>query len=218
MMKKLKETINKQKTEEKQAADPKKKSGKSSMAYYMPVVADRPESIDAKLKKLQGSFFGKPVNKVDVGTLRDVWVPYGYFVYDYEVGGKGLLKAKRSGQVHIICDLNEKHCMQYDEKESGDLPLERKDFAEDDWTIIKSEMSERKATEFVEEFIQMKVMYRTFGRRGTIKPVKSIIFLRPAVEMEIFFRGVNRNIRYAYLDSYGVKSEHILGLKYRLTH
>ena len=129
---------------------PKKKSGKSSMAYYMPVVADRQESIDAKLKKLQGSFFGKPVNKVDVGTLRDVWVPYGYFVYDYEVGGKGLLKAKRSGQVHIICDLNEKHCMQYDEKESGDLPLERKDFAEDDWTIIKSEMSERKATEFVD--------------------------------------------------------------------
>ena len=204
-MKKLKETINKQKTEEKQAAAPKKKSGKSSMAYYMPVVADRQEAI-----------FGKPVNKVDVGTLRDVWVPYGYFVYDYEVGGKGLLKAKRSGQVHIICDLNEKHCMQYDEKESGDLPLERKDFAEDDWTIIKSEMSERKATEFVEEFIQMKVMYRTFGRRGTIKPVKSIIFLRPAVEMEIFFRGVNRHIRYASLDSSGVPSGHLLGLPYRL--
>ena len=143
MMKKLKETINKQKTEEKQAAAPKKKSGKSSMAYYMPVVADRQESIDAKLKKLQGSFFGKPVNKVDVGTLRDVWVPYGYFVYDYEVGGKGLLKAKRSGQVHIICDLNEKHCMQYDEKESGDLPLERKDFAEDDVQDFRAQRDDK---------------------------------------------------------------------------
>ena len=58
-MKKLKETINKQKTEEKQAAAPKKKSGKSSMAYYMPVVADRQESIDAKLKKASGQLLRK---------------------------------------------------------------------------------------------------------------------------------------------------------------
>ena len=57
-MKKLKETINKQKTEEKQVPAPKKKLGKGSMAYYMPVVTDRQEAIDAKLKKLQGSFFG----------------------------------------------------------------------------------------------------------------------------------------------------------------
>ena len=107
-MKKLKETINKQKTEEKQAAAPKKKSGKSSMAYYMPVVADRQESIDAKLKKLQGSFFGKPVNKVVAEGTRFVFDGSSYSrkltvkAYAYTGGGRTAMGTQaRVGEIAV---------------------------------------------------------------------------------------------------------------------
>lgn len=218
-MKKLTEYVKEQKSEADKISQKTPKTVKKGLTYYMPITADRQEAIEDKLKKIQGSFFGRPINKVDVGSVRDVWVPYGYFVYDYQVGGdKGIIKSKREGQVYIIYDMNERHCLQYDEKESGPLPLEKKDFSGENRVLLKAGAGSKQIFEDVEEYIQMKVMYKTFGRRGKLKLVKHVDFYRPAVELEVFFKGENRNIRFAYLDEYAVKSEHILGMKYRITH
>ena len=218
-MRKLKEYVEEQKNQAEKPPQKNLKPAKRGMTYYMPMTADRQEAIDDKLKQVQGSFFGRPVNKVDIGTVRDVWVPYGYFIYDFAVGGdKGLMKTKREGQVYVIYDMNERHCLQYDEKESGPLPVQKKDFSEEKRPQLKVGISRRQIFEDVEEYIQMKIMYKTFGRRGKLKLVKHFDFYRPAVELEVFFKGKNRNIRFAYLDDYAVKSEHILGMKYRITH
>lgn len=218
-MRKLTEYVKEQKKDTDKAAKKNLKPAKRGLTYYMPITADRQQAIDDKLKRLQGNIFGKPINKLDVGTVRDVWVPYGYFIYDYEVGGdKGLFKRKREGQVYVIYDMNERHCIQYDEKESGPLPLERKDFSNEKWPSLKVGIGSKQIFADVEEYIQMKIMYKTFGRRGKLKLVKHVDFFRPAVELEIFFKGENRNIRFAYLDDYAVKNEHILGMKYRITH
>lgn len=223
-MKKLKDYVQEQHHRDEQPLQAGKKNAgkqsKKSAKYYMPVTADRQTAIDEKIRTVQGSIFGRPVNKIEIGTIRDVWVPYGYFVYDYEVGsGKGLFKAKRSGQVHIIYDMNERHCMQYDEKESGALPLKKKDLSEDNRVFLKAAADHRSGIlRDVEDYVQMKIMYKTFGHKGDIKLVKQVDFYRPAVELEVFFKGRNRNIRFAYLDEYAVKSEHILGMKYRITH
>ena len=222
-MRKLKDYVQEQRREDGQPLqDGKKNAGippKKALKYYMPVTADRQAAIDEKIKTVQGRIFGRPVNKIEIGTIRDVWVPYGYFVYDYEVGGgRGLFKAKRAGQVHIIYDMNERHCMQYDEKESGALPLKKKELSVEKRAFLKAAADRRGILRDVEDYVQMKIMYKTFGHKGEIKLVKQVDFYRPAVELEVFFKGRNRNIRFAYLDEYAVKSEHILGMKYRITH
>lgn len=43
-------------------------------------------------------------------------------------------------------------------------------------------------------------------------------FYRPAVELEVIYKRGSINKRYAYLDEFGIQSEHILGLKYRVEH
>lgn len=216
-MKKLEDYLKEQSN--KELKKPKKRQSKGKTFYYMPIKADRQEAIDAKLKFIQGSFFGRPINKVNVGEITDVWVPYSYFVYSYEIGKEGgKLGMRRAGKLHIIYDMNEKHCIQYDEIEEGPLPVEKKDFSDEEWPIIKVDHDKDRIFEQVEDYIQRKVMYKTFARRGRIKCIEHFEFLRPAVMLEVFFKEKNRNIRFAYLDSYAVKSEHILGMKYRITH
>ena len=222
-MKRLKR-INKNEVEAPTENKPKKmkcEEPSNKAKNFLKIVADRQEAIDKKIKRLEGSFFGKPVNELILGEERDVWVPYGYFVYKYEVGSKlgGLLKmGKRTGKVHIIYDMNERHCFQYDEKESGELPIVRGNVPTDSGDIIKLKISKNDIKTDVEDYIQYKIMYKTFGCKADLTLEENIIFYRPAVELEVFFRGKNRNLRYAYLDEYAVENEHILGMKYRLKH
>lgn len=172
-MKKLKDYVQEQHHRDEQPLQAGKKNAgkqsKKSAKYYMPITADRQTAIDEKIKTVQGSIFGRPVNKIEIGTIRDVWVPYGYFVYDYEVGsGKGLFKAKRSGQVHIIYDMNERHCMQYDEKESGALPLKKKDLSEDNRVFLKAAADHRSGIlRDVEDYVHMYRLYVAVRLMGT---------------------------------------------------
>ena len=216
-MKKLEDHIKAQnETTKKQE---KKEKGKEKTVYYMPIKMDREEAIEGKRRFIEGSFFGRPVNKVKLGAVEDVWVPYAYLVYEYEVGKKGSkIVGNRSGKLHIIYDMNEQHCIQYDDKEEGLLPIKKKDFSDNDVPVVEVEKKKEKIEEIVEDYIHRKIMYKTFAQKGRIKCVKHIEFYRPAVMMEVFFKEKNRNIRFAYLDSYAVKSEHILGMKYRITH
>lgn len=185
-----------------------------------PIVFDRQEAVEAKLKQLHGSIFGKPIIKFEVGHMRDVWVPYEYIVFSYAVGGeKGVLKmARKTGETAVVFDKNERHCFQYDVYEKGHLLLKNISQEKMRGTIIKSDISKKEVKELAEDYVQHKVMRRSYGQQGKLILKRQIAFYRPAVEIEVIYRGKNKNIRFAYLDEYGIESEHVTGMKYRLDH
>lgn len=185
------------------------------------LVRNREEAIEEKVKLLHGSFFGRPIVKFEIDSMRDVWVPYCYLVYHYDLNGNAYFKKGRSsrqGEVAVVFDLNEAHPMQYDIYENGELKLVRKKVRGNERAVIDSELSGNDILEQAEQHIQMKIMKRFYGKRGDLKLISKKNFFRPAVELEIIYRGENVNKRYVYLDEFGIQSEHILGLKYRVEH
>ncbi len=82
--------------------------------------------------------------------------------------------------------------------------------------MIKTENSFHDMDEKSQEYIQFKIMKKFYGRNGELDLVVQRLFYRPAVEMEIIYKGENSNLRYAYLDEFAVENEHVLGLKYRV--
>lgn len=195
-------------------------SGEGSF-LHTDIVRERKEAIEEKIKLLHGSFFGRPIVKFDVSLMRDVWVPYCYLVYQYRLGGNTFFSKKRSareGKVAVVFDLNEVHPMQYDIYENGDLKFIKKKTADKDRKIIHAGISKNEILERAEQHIQMKVMKRFYGRQGDLNLINKQNFFRPAVELEIIYKGENVNKRYVYLDEFGIQSEHILGLKYRVEH
>lgn len=184
------------------------------------LVRNSEEAVEEKLKLLHGSFFGKPLIKFEVNSIRNVWVPYCYLVYHYTLGSSALLKKKgnvREGKVAVVFDLNERHPMQYDIYESGDLKFVSKK-SKDDRQLINTDMADREILNQTEQHIQMRIMKRFYGRQGDLKLIDKQNFFRPAVELEVIYKNKNLNKRYVYLDEFGIQSEHILGLKYRVEH
>lgn len=187
--------------------------------FHTKQVADRQEAIDSKLKLLRGSIFGKPIIKFDIGAVRDVWVPYCYLEYDFHVERSVMFKKKglvKEGKVAVVLDVNEMHPFQYDIYKSGELPLIKGVPETGNREIIKTENSFHDMDEKSQEYIQFKIMRKFYGRNGKLDMAKCRFFYRPAVELEIIYKGENSNMRYAYLDEFAVESEHVLGLKYRV--
>lgn len=187
--------------------------------FYTDQVLDRQEAIDSKLNLLRGSFFGKPIQKFDVGSVRDVWVPYCYLQYHFYVERHVMFRKKgldKEGEVAVVFDMNEMHPFQYDYYESGELNLERGKIGDGSKAIIKCNHSFHDVEEKAIDHIQFKIMKRFYGKNGDLTLTKRKQFYRPAVELEIIYKGEHSNLRYAYLDEFAVKSEHILGLKYRV--
>lgn len=185
------------------------------------IVREREKAIEEKLKLLHGSIFGKPIIKFEMSSMRDVWVPYCYLVYHYDIGRNAYFMKKRSareGEVAIVFDLNEEHPMQYDIYENGDLKFLKSKSQEKGRTIINTNISGKEVMRQAEQHIQMKIMKRFYGKQGDLKLIGKKDFFRPAVELDIIYRGENVNKRYVYLDEFGIQSEHILGLKYRVEH
>lgn len=186
---------------------------------FLEKVMDREEAIQKKIEMVEGKILGFKVNKLDVGEITDVWVPYCVFKYDYHIAKtSNIIKGgHRTGTVYIIYDLNEEHCFQYDQVETGELPIVRGSVpVREGEKVIPYKKSDKELDEEVRDFIQRKIMFKTFGHSADLTLKEQTVFYRPAVEIEIFFKGMNRNLRYAYLDDYAVKNEHILGMKYRL--
>lgn len=187
--------------------------------FYTHQVLDRQEAIDSKLKLLRGNFFGRPIQKFDVGRVRDVWVPYCYLQYHFNVERNVMFKKKgleKEGEVALVFDMNEMHPFQYDYYESGEIKLKKGKINDGTRTIIKCSNSFHVIEEKAIDYIQFKIMRRFYGRNGQLTLTKRKRFFRPAVELEIIYKGEHSNMRYAYLDEFAVESEHILGLKYRV--
>lgn len=184
------------------------------------VVRDRNTAIQEKVKQLHGSIFGKPLINFEIRSERNVWVPYCYLVYHYSLDGKAILGRTfkpREGEVAVIFDLNEVHPMQYDIYESGDIKLVNKANGKE-YEVMEPNVSQDEMLIKAEEHIQFKIMKRFYGKSGKLKLKKKEMFYRPAVELEVIYKNGCPNMRYVYLDEFGIQSEHILGLKYRVEH
>ena len=187
--------------------------------YYTHQVLDREEAIESKLKLLRGSFFGKPIQKFDIGTVRDVWVPYCYLQYHFYVERNIMFKKKgleKEGEVAVVFDMNEMHPFQYDYYEDGEIKLRKGKIDDGSRDIIKCTNSFHDVEKKAIDHIQFKIMKRFYGRDGELTLTKRKRFYRPAVELEIIYKVEHSNLRYAYLDEFAIESEHILGLKYRV--
>ncbi len=194
---------------------------KEQYFLHTDIVRNREDAINEKAKLMHGSIFGKPLIKFEIIAMRDVWVPYCYLVYHFELGGRGPFKkggVVRDGKVAVVFDLNEVHPVQYDIYENGDIKLVNKKSREDR-EIMKANIFDKDILEQTEKHIQMRIMKRFYGKSGDLKLVTKQYFFRPAVEMDIVYKKSDTiNKRYAYLDEFGIQSEHILGLKYRVEH
>lgn len=185
------------------------------------IVRNKESAVQEKVKLLHGSIFGKPLIKFEINSMSDVWVPYCYLVYHFELKGNGILKknkASRDGKVAVVFDQNEAHPMQYDIYENGELEFVRKKINEGKMREIEATISDQDMLKATENHIQIKIMKRFYGKQAELKLIKKQDFFRPAVELEVIYRGENVNKRYVYLDEFGIQSEHILGLKYRVEH
>lgn len=188
--------------------------------YFTPAVMNSEEAIETKLRRLRGNFFGKPIMNFETGHVRNVMVPYCYVVYDYKVGGgKGFLKmSEKTGEIAVVFDMNETHLFQYDVYEGGHLHLEQGVIDGNVFSLMDSDISDPEILRISEEYIQHEVMNRSYGLKGGLRLKTQKRFYRPAVEIEVIYKGKNSNMRYAYLDGYSVESEHVSGMKHRLNN
>ncbi len=184
------------------------------------IVRSSEDAVEEKVKLLHGSIFGKPLIKFEIDSMRDVWVPYCYLVYHYTLSRNAYFRKKgpaREGKVAVVFDLNEMHPIQYDIYESGDLKLVSRKKSEDR-QLIHTDGQDEDIFRQTEQHIQMKIMKRFYGKQGDLKLISRQNFYRPAIELGVIYRNENLNKRYVYLDEFGIQSEHILGLKYRVEH
>lgn len=187
--------------------------------FFTQIVHSRNEAVESKLKLLRGSFFGRPMVKFEVKSMSDVWVPYCYLEYDFSVERKIMFKQKglmKTGTVGLVFDLNEMHPFQYDLLESGALPLKKGRLNQEQRKMLKSSHSLCEVKAKAEDYLQFRVMKKFYGTEAQLYLKKEQPFFRPAVEIEVLYKGKNTNFRYAYLDEFAVESEHVLGLKYRV--
>ena len=187
--------------------------------FYTEEIADRKKAVESKLKLLHGSFFGKQIVKFEIGSVADVWVPYCYLEYDFHVERNIMFKKKglvKEGKVAVVFDANEMHPFQYDVYESGSLQLKKGKIKIEEKKVVAASGSVSDMKKKSEEYIQYKIMRKFYGRNGELTLRKETLFYRPAVELEIIYKGRHSNMRYAYLDQFAIENEHVLGLKYRV--
>ncbi|MCQ4637104.1 hypothetical protein NE619_10235 [Anaerovorax odorimutans] len=187
--------------------------------YFTEAVCSRNEAIESKLKLLRGSFFGRPIVKFEVKNVTDVWVPYCYLEYDFAVERNIMFRKKglmKTGKVGLVFDMNEMHPFQYDLYESGELPLKKGRVDGKQRKLLECSNSMHDVKAKAEEYLQFRVMKKFYGTEARLRLDKERPFFRPAVEIEVLYKGKNSNLRYAYLDEFAVESEHVLGLKYRV--
>ncbi|MDR2088239.1 MAG: hypothetical protein LBP73_02670 [Clostridiales Family XIII bacterium] len=187
--------------------------------FVTPEVSAKEDAINGKISRLQGKLFGIPMIKFSVASMKKVLVPYRCFVFDFKLSGRNAkwLRLNKKGCVGIIFDLNEVHSFEYDYADMGDLALEKIETSENDIHMIKPHCSEEEAKEFAILYVQNRILKRIYRSTGELVPVKDVHFYRPAWQLEIRYKGKQiTNMRYAYLDAYGIENEHILGLKVRL--
>lgn len=190
-----------------------------STISILPFARSREEAIEAKLKTLETRLLGIKIGSFEVVDTRDVWVPYNFLTYHFDIERRTIFNKTgqfdKHGEISLVFDRNEHHPFHYDEAESGKLGMRKLEGAQMKGVFLEPSKTEEAMFEKAEWYIQNRILKRVYSMGGTLSLKKNSVFYRGAVEIIVAFKG-GENFRYAYLDKYGIDSEHIFGLKYRL--
>ena len=178
------------------------------------------DAVKAKMKAIHPKLFGLfcPV-KYRLLKKETVLVPYMFIKFDYRIrrsNSENLNRQKmfnREGQIGIVFDMNEIHPFHFDLFD--DLNLQKKNIAKTEGTILECGCNESEAIEQSRECAKWQFLKRVFHTIPDITVAKKELFYREAYKLYLSCNGKTYE-KYAYMDSFGLKNEHISGLRVRL--
>lgn len=192
----------------------------SESILITPTIYDDEEAVAAKMKAIHPKLFGLfcPV-KYKLISKEKVLVPYMFIKFDYRIrrsNSENLNRQKmfnREGQIGIVFDMNEIHPFHFDLFD--DLNLQKKNIAKTEGTILECGCNESEAIEQSRECAKWQFLKRVFHTIPDITVAKKELFYREAYKLYLSCNGKTYE-KYAYMDSFGLKNEHISGLRVRL--
>lgn len=192
----------------------------SESILITPTIYDDEEAVAAKMKAIHPKLFGLfcPV-KYRLLKKEKVLVPYMFIKFDYRIrrsNSENLNRQKmfnREGQIGIVFDMNEIHPFHFDLFD--DLNLQKKNIAKTEGTILECGCNESEAIEQSRECAKWQFLKRVFHTIPDITVAKKELFYREAYKLYLSCNGKTYE-KYAYMDSFGLKNEHISGLRVRL--
>lgn len=192
----------------------------SESILITPTVYDDEEAVSAKMKAIHPKLFGLfcPV-KYKLISKEKVLVPYMFIKFDYRIrrsNSENLNRQKlfnREGQIGIVFDMNEIHPFHFDLFDN--LNLQKKNIAKTKGEILECSCNEVEAIEQSRECAKWQFLKRVFHTIPEITVAKKEFFYREAYKLYLSCNGKTYE-KYAYMDSFGLKNEHISGLRVRL--
>ncbi len=192
----------------------------SESILITPTIYDDEEAVAAKMKAIHPKLFGLfcPV-KYKLISKEKVLVPYMFIKFDYRIrrsNSENLNRQKmfnREGQIGIVFDMNEIHPFHFDLFD--DLNLQKKNIAKTKGEILECSCNEVEAIEQSRECAKWQFLKRVFHTIPEITVAKKELFYREAYKLYLSCNGKTYE-KYAYMDSFGLKNEHISGLRVRL--
>lgn len=192
----------------------------SESILITPTVYDDEEAVSAKMKAIHPKLFGLfcPV-KYKLISKEKVLVPYMFIKFDYRIrrsNSENLNRQKlfnREGQIGIVFDMNEIHPFHFDLFDN--LNLQKKNIAKTKGEILECSCNEGEAIEQSRECAKWQFLKRVFHTIPEITVAKKELFYREAYKLYLSCNGKTYE-KYAYMDSFGLKNEHISGLRVRL--
>lgn len=173
------------------------------------------EAIEWKMKKIHPKLFGLwcPI-KYELKESEKVLVPYTLFIFNYELKRGGKSRAlDRNGEIGVIYDMYEGHCLHFDLND--DLGLEERALDSLKGRILKSKYNRDVALEDAMETVKWRYLRKVFSTIPNVTVKKSVPFYREAWKMNMTARGEEYE-KFAYLDVFGMCSENISGLRVRI--
>lgn len=192
----------------------------SESILITPTIYDDEEAVAAKMKAIHPKLFGLfcPV-KYKLISKEKVLVPYMFIKFDYRIrrsNSENLNRQKlfnREGQIGIVFDMNEIHPFHFDLFDN--LNLQKKNIAKTKGEILECSCNEVEAIEQSRECAKWQFLKRVFHTIPEITVAKKELFYREAYKLYLSCNGKTYE-KYAYMDSFGLKNEHISGLRVRL--
>lgn len=174
-------------------------------------VKDPEEAVNWKLNQIEPKIFGKRIISYNIENTHNVYVPYHYFAFDFNINRK--VGLNRQGQIIYIYDLNEEFPFYFDPRED-ELNIKKINHEDSDYDFLTVKGTMDDALRKCNTMLQ-KRMFRFYRTTPHAKLTESWLFYRPAVELQLNYKGMVV-MRYAYLDGYNTSSETLNGMKLRI--
>ncbi|MGN0671761.1 MAG: hypothetical protein ACI4KE_03935 [Anaerovoracaceae bacterium] len=183
-------------------------------------IYSKEEAVEAKIRQIEPKLLGIKMIRYNQKSIRRVWVPCYFMVYDFNLNNNVLFNNRRafdrSGTCGVVFDANEMHASHYDVLTDGDIPFVKRDISLEGGIVLPDNGSMDEIIAKAEFSIRRQILFKAYKTdKGELKRKKTVKFYREAYEMEMTYRDRTFK-KYAYLDDYGVHNERARGLNTRL--